>query len=378
MLAFHGSRDKIDFQLVGYNSRLDELQAAFLRLFLEQLEGWTRGRREAAARYAELGLGDLVELARRRAGPRLPPLRLPLARAGLDQGGARRGGDRVRDVLHDAAASPTGTPLPRLGARVAARDRARRRRELLRAALARHRAGDPGARRRRRSFRRGRPRVMPDHAASALAGRRRRGADRRRVVPGVPAPLRLRGAALLRDDAPRDDRLRRRDQARGVRRVRLLPALVALRVHARHVARSARRRRRVGARDRGRLLLLSRRAAEAAARGRAGRSAAAARLRRGLAPARADGDRAPEGRARRARPEGADRRRRRRGQADRPGAPALEGRVLDAGRAHRRRPAQARDAPARRACARHHGRSAAHPQRQPPRRGADRGPLRAG
>ena len=78
------------------------------------------------------------------------------------------------------------------------------------------------------------------------------------------------------------------------------------------------------ARDRGRLLLLSRRAAEAAARGRAGRSAAAARLRRWLAPARADGDRAPEGRARRARPEGADRRRRRRGQADRPGAPALE------------------------------------------------------
>ena len=62
MLAFHGSRDKADFQLVGYNSRLDELQAAFLRLFLEHLDEWTRGRREAAARYAELGLGELVEL----------------------------------------------------------------------------------------------------------------------------------------------------------------------------------------------------------------------------------------------------------------------------------------------------------------------------
>ena len=68
MLAFHGSRDKIDFHLVGYNSRLDELQAAFLRLFLEQLEGWTRGRREAAARYAELGLGELVELPADEAG----------------------------------------------------------------------------------------------------------------------------------------------------------------------------------------------------------------------------------------------------------------------------------------------------------------------
>jgi len=62
MLAFHGSRDKTDFHFVGYNSRLDELQATFLRLFLTQLEEWTRGRREAAARYAELGLGELVEI----------------------------------------------------------------------------------------------------------------------------------------------------------------------------------------------------------------------------------------------------------------------------------------------------------------------------
>jgi len=62
VLAFHGSRDKADFQLVGYNSRLDELQAAFLRVFLEHLDEWTRGRREAAARYAELGLGELVDL----------------------------------------------------------------------------------------------------------------------------------------------------------------------------------------------------------------------------------------------------------------------------------------------------------------------------
>jgi dTDP-4-amino-4,6-dideoxygalactose transaminase len=62
VLAFHGSTDKVDFDFVGYNSRLDELQAAFLRVFLTQLDGWTEGRREAAARYAELGLGDLVEL----------------------------------------------------------------------------------------------------------------------------------------------------------------------------------------------------------------------------------------------------------------------------------------------------------------------------
>src|SRR4029450_6001805 len=62
LLRFHGSHDKRDFQYVGTNSRLDELQAAALRLFLEDLDGWKAQRREAAARYAELGLGDLVEL----------------------------------------------------------------------------------------------------------------------------------------------------------------------------------------------------------------------------------------------------------------------------------------------------------------------------
>jgi dTDP-4-amino-4,6-dideoxygalactose transaminase len=62
LLRFHGSRDKRDFQLVGYNSRLDELQAAALRVFLPHVAEWNRLRREAAARYAELGLGELVEL----------------------------------------------------------------------------------------------------------------------------------------------------------------------------------------------------------------------------------------------------------------------------------------------------------------------------
>jgi len=62
MLRFHGSSDKIDFHFVGYNSRLDELQAAALRVFLPHLGEWTRLRRAAAERYRELGLGDLVEV----------------------------------------------------------------------------------------------------------------------------------------------------------------------------------------------------------------------------------------------------------------------------------------------------------------------------
>jgi dTDP-4-amino-4,6-dideoxygalactose transaminase len=62
LLRFHGSREKKSFEAVGYNSRLDELQAAVLRLFLGELDGWNRSRREAAARYEELGLGELCDL----------------------------------------------------------------------------------------------------------------------------------------------------------------------------------------------------------------------------------------------------------------------------------------------------------------------------
>jgi dTDP-4-amino-4,6-dideoxygalactose transaminase len=62
LLRFHGSREKRDFQAVGYNSRLDELQAAVLRLFLGEIDGWNQARRDAAARYRELGLGELCEL----------------------------------------------------------------------------------------------------------------------------------------------------------------------------------------------------------------------------------------------------------------------------------------------------------------------------
>jgi dTDP-4-amino-4,6-dideoxygalactose transaminase len=62
LLRFHGSKAKKTFELVGYNSRLDEVQAAFLRIFLRHLDEWTRLRREAADRYRGLGLGDLVEV----------------------------------------------------------------------------------------------------------------------------------------------------------------------------------------------------------------------------------------------------------------------------------------------------------------------------
>ncbi len=62
LLRFHGSRDKVDFDLIGFNSRLDEIQAAALRLFLPRLRGWNEARRDAAATYAALGLGESCEI----------------------------------------------------------------------------------------------------------------------------------------------------------------------------------------------------------------------------------------------------------------------------------------------------------------------------
>jgi dTDP-4-amino-4,6-dideoxygalactose transaminase len=59
-LRFHGSRDKRTFEYVGYNSRLDELQAAILRVLLRQLDSWCEGRRAAAAAYAAAGLEEHV------------------------------------------------------------------------------------------------------------------------------------------------------------------------------------------------------------------------------------------------------------------------------------------------------------------------------
>jgi dTDP-3-amino-3,4,6-trideoxy-alpha-D-glucose transaminase len=62
MLRFHGSRDKTTFELVGHNSRLDELQAAILRVQLPHLEAWSERRRAAGADYEAAGLGELVAL----------------------------------------------------------------------------------------------------------------------------------------------------------------------------------------------------------------------------------------------------------------------------------------------------------------------------
>ena len=59
-LRFHGSRDKQTFEYVGFNSRLDELQAAVLRILLPELDGWSDRRRAAALAYVEAGIERYV------------------------------------------------------------------------------------------------------------------------------------------------------------------------------------------------------------------------------------------------------------------------------------------------------------------------------
>lgn len=62
MLRAHGSRRKYHNEMVGYNSRLDALQAAILRVKLPHVDRWNAQRREVARRYNQLldGVPGLV------------------------------------------------------------------------------------------------------------------------------------------------------------------------------------------------------------------------------------------------------------------------------------------------------------------------------
>jgi len=62
MLRGHGAKVRDHYELLGYNSRLDSLQAAILSVKLPRLAAWNDERRANAARYRELlaGVGDLV------------------------------------------------------------------------------------------------------------------------------------------------------------------------------------------------------------------------------------------------------------------------------------------------------------------------------
>jgi len=67
LLRNHGSIANYHHEALGYNSRLDEVQAAILRVKLARLPAWTEVRRRHAARYGELLAGSSVH----------PPVEVP-------------------------------------------------------------------------------------------------------------------------------------------------------------------------------------------------------------------------------------------------------------------------------------------------------------
>ena len=67
-LRFHGSHDKQTFTEIGWNSRLDALQAGAMRVLLPHLDEWTEARKRGGRMYEEAGLGELVKLPQPAAG----------------------------------------------------------------------------------------------------------------------------------------------------------------------------------------------------------------------------------------------------------------------------------------------------------------------
>ena len=104
MLRFHGSLDKRTHEQIGYNSRLDELQAAVLRVQLPHLDEWAEGRRRAAREYEQAGLGALASLPSAGAWirARLAPVRAAPRRRRPPAGRASSVRDRLPQLLHAA------------------------------------------------------------------------------------------------------------------------------------------------------------------------------------------------------------------------------------------------------------------------------------
>lgn len=62
LLRVHGSTRKYYHRVVGYNSRLDEIQAAIIRIKLGHLERWTEERKNLASLYGQLLAGSVAVL----------------------------------------------------------------------------------------------------------------------------------------------------------------------------------------------------------------------------------------------------------------------------------------------------------------------------
>ncbi len=63
VLRNHGSRQRYHHNVIGYNSRLDEIQAAILRIKLRHIDGYNRERRRVAHRYSTALAGTDIQTA---------------------------------------------------------------------------------------------------------------------------------------------------------------------------------------------------------------------------------------------------------------------------------------------------------------------------
>ncbi len=107
MLRSHGSKTRYYHDLIGMNSRLDELQAAVLRIKLRRLDEWNAARRRHAAAYterlADLVAGGVVETPYERADP--PGSQHVYYTYVIQVAGHGIGSAEARDALKDALAS---------------------------------------------------------------------------------------------------------------------------------------------------------------------------------------------------------------------------------------------------------------------------------
>ncbi len=107
LLRGHGSVERYVHEAIGYTARLDEIQAAVLRVKLPHLEAWNTARRRIAARYSD-GLADVAGLR--------PPAELAPAHHVFHQYTLRvENGDRdalMRGLAEEGVASMIYYPIP--------------------------------------------------------------------------------------------------------------------------------------------------------------------------------------------------------------------------------------------------------------------------
>jgi dTDP-4-amino-4,6-dideoxygalactose transaminase len=94
LLRNYGQKVKYAHSMKGFNSRLDTVQAAVLRVKLKHLAQWNEQRRAAAARYGQLLAGTKLEL------PRIAPWASPVWHLYVVQSGDRAGLQQALDAAN--------------------------------------------------------------------------------------------------------------------------------------------------------------------------------------------------------------------------------------------------------------------------------------